>query len=246
MKRELSLLAIALTSTTAMADDYLAAGLGAIYSPSPYIGVDTAVTAFPSIVYHSKHFRVEVTNANYIVNGADSPVEVFVGLGFDTRFLKPSDSDNVEMQKLDKRNTALFGGAGIRMNLRRGFLEAKAATDISNTHNGHYFEAKFAMPLGNGPIGFTPEIGYQINSKDLNNHLYGVSASEASRTDFDEFEMGYEGQYFVGGSGYMYVSQNISIVGYIRYVSLEDNIKSSPIVSDSDTLSGMVGLNFTF
>lgn len=49
------------------------------------------------------------------------------------------------------------------------------APDINHTHNGHDFEEGVVVPLGHGPLFFTPRIGCQVSSKRKNYHLYGVS-----------------------------------------------------------------------
>lgn len=248
MNKTLLLVPILLFSAYSNADSSLSLGIGALYSPSPYIGMDTQFTPLPSIVYRDKHVSVEGTTASYSFNGRGAPIEYFAKVGFDPRIMRPSDSSDVDMQKLDKRKTSLMGGAGVRFNFpgTTAFLESTIATDISGVHNGHYGEIKAAYPIRMGAFGITPSIGYQINSADLNNHLYGVSREEASRTRFDEYSMDYEGDYFIGLNGYMFLTKKISISGSVRYVSLEDDLKKSPILSETDSMTAYLSLNYTF
>ena len=246
MKRRLSLLTIALMSTPVAAGDYLSVGLGAIYSPSPYKGMSTQITPFPSVVYIGKNIRFEGTTASYSFNGVNAPVELLAKVGLDSRIMKPSDSDNADIKKIDKRKPAFIGGIAVRTNMRAAFFEAGVGTDLSGTHGGQYAEAKLGFNINRGPIGITPEIGYHINTARIHNHLYGVSASEASRTNFDEFKMGMQGQYFIGLSSYMYFSKNISLISNLRYVNLRGEIKNSPILKETNTLSGLIGVNYSF
>ncbi|AUI85891.1 hypothetical protein BS333_05580 [Vibrio azureus] len=248
MHKSLLLVSTLLVSAYSNANSTLSLGVGAVYSPSPYIGMDTQVTPLPSIMYRDEHFSIEGTTASYSFNGQGAPVEFFAKVGFDPRIMRPSDSSDVDIKKLDKRKTSFLGGAGVKFHFRGtpAYVESTIATDISGVHNGHYGEIKAALPLRMGVFGITPSIGYQINSAGLNDHLYGVSREEASRTRFNEYSMDYEGDYFVGLGGYMYLTKNITLMGSLRYLSLEDDLKNSPILSDTDSVTGYLSVNYTF
>ncbi|MCG7585832.1 MipA/OmpV family protein [Photobacterium sp. OFAV2-7] len=89
-------------------------------------------------------------------------------------------------------------------------------------------------------------LGYAFNSDKLNNHLYGVSQSEAERTRFDAFDGGWSGQLFVGLSAYTHLTRNVRVIGSVRYSKLDSALADSPIIENDDSVSGTLGVAYAF
>lgn len=241
----LVLLAIALTPTTATANE-ISLGFVTSYSPAVYKGLDSNVVPFPMIGYEGEHLFLRGTGIGYSIFPQGTPLNIILRAQYDSRVLKPEDSDNADIRKLDERKAGALGGVTFQVITTTGKIEASVGSDIALNHNGLYAELVFKETFNMGAWGVTPEIGYAFNDDKLNNHLYGVSANEALNSGFDEFDAGWSGKAFVGLSGYMYISQNIRLISSLRYSKLDSDLAKSPIIESDDVLSGTLGASYIF
>lgn len=221
-------------------------GLMASYSPNVYLGSDTEITPFPMVSYDNGHLFIEGVSLGYRLAPKGATHNIVVAASYDPRMLEASKSDNLDVQKLDDRDSSFLGGVAYVLNTEVGQFHAGIGTDIGSVHNGMYAEAKYSYHINLGAIGLIPALGYSYNSDKLNEHLYGVSAEEASRTGFNEFNPNWSGRYFVGVSGYMYITKNMRLTGGVRYENLDSEIEKSPILSSTTSVMGNVGMSYLF
>ncbi|OLQ94412.1 hypothetical protein BIY21_00180 [Vibrio ponticus] len=205
-------------------------GVGASYSPAVYKDTPSNRTIIPVIGYEGEHFFMRGFSAGYRLNPIGSTHNIVFRAAYDPRTLKPGDSDNAAIKKLDERDATIFGGVSYQLLTRVGMFEATAGSDIGGTHNGLYAEAAWRLPFRGRGWGFTPSIGYSYNSDKINNHLYGVSQAEASRSGLAAFDADWDGQYFIGLSGYMHITPSLRLGAGVRYINLEGEIEKSPII----------------
>ncbi len=224
--------------------------IGAAVSYSPVIYQDTPsnIVAIPMVGYEGEHLFFRGFNAGYRMLPVGSPQNVVFRLIYDPRTFKPEDSTNTNMQLLDERDSAILGGVSYQLITQVGMFEASVGTDIGNTHNGLYSEAAWRLPLRMNGWGLTPSVGYSYNSERINNHLYGVSQSESTATGgaIDAFDADWDGQFFLGLSGYMFVTKNIRLTGSIRYLNLEGGLENSPIVEHTTSSTATIGASYVF
>ncbi|MGF1765636.1 MipA/OmpV family protein [Aliivibrio kagoshimensis] len=221
-------------------------GLTASYSPNVYKGGDTEVTPFPLVSYDNDRFFIEGVQLGYRLAAKGSTNNIILAVTYDPRMLDAGESDNLDIKKLDDRDASFLGGVAYVLNTKAGQFHAGIGTDIGSVHNGMYAEAKYSYHINMGAIGLIPAIGYSYNSDKLNEHLYGVSVSEAARTNFNEFKPDWSGRYFVGLSGYMYLSKKMRLTGGIRYENLDSEIEKSPLLESTTSVIGNVGLSYLF
>jgi outer membrane protein len=241
------LAAIASVSNDALAkDSEWSFGVAASYSPAVYSDTPSNRTVIPVIGYEGEHLFLRGFGIGYRVFPKGATQNFVLRARYDPRTLKPEDSTDADMQKLDERKASVLGGVSYQLLSAVGMFEVTAGTDIGSTHNGLYAEAAWRVPIRRGPWGVTPSIGYSYNSERLNNHLYGVSQQEASRTNFELFDAGWNGQYFVGLSGYAYLTSHIRLVGGVRYTNLDGDIAKSPIIQRGVYTSANIGVAYVF
>ncbi|MCW8330271.1 MipA/OmpV family protein [Photobacterium sp. SDRW27] len=222
--------------------------LGAItsYSPEVYKETDANVVVIPAIGYESPHLFFRGFSAGARLYPIGTPTNVIFRLAYDPRTLKPSDSDNVQIQLLDEREASILGGVSYQMLTQVGIFEVGAGTDLGSKHNGLYAEASWRLPIRMRRFAITPQIGYAYNSDRINNHLYGVSNSESTRSGLEAFDADWDGQYFVGLSGYMFITNSVRLNASVRYTNLEGDIENSPIIAGSVTSQGSLGITYVF
>lgn len=222
--------------------------LGAMtsYSPEVYKDTDANVVAIPVVGYESEHVFLRGFSAGVRLFPIGTPTNVIFRLAYDPRTLKPSDSEDVQIQQLDEREASVLGGVSYQMLSQVGVFEVGAGTDLGNKHNGLYAEASWRLPIRMNRFGITPQIGYSYNSDKINNHLYGVSKTESLRSGLDEFEADWDGQYFVGLSGYLFLTESLRLNASVRYTNLQGDIEKSPIIAASVTSQGALGISYVF
>lgn len=205
-------------------------GVGASYSPAVYKDTPSNQTVIPVIGYEGTHFFMRGFSAGYRLNPIGSTHNIVFRAAYDPRTLKPGDSNDPAIRQMDKRDATIFGGVSYQLITMVGMFEATAGSDIGGTHNGLYGEAAWRLPFRGRGWGVTPSIGYSYNSDKINNHLYGVSAAEAQRAGIEAFDADWDGQYFIGLSGYMHLTPNFRVGGGVRYTNLEGDIENSPLI----------------
>ncbi|MGF1729115.1 MipA/OmpV family protein [Photobacterium kasasachensis] len=222
--------------------------LGAItsYAPEVYRDTDANVVVIPAVGYESEHVFFRGFSAGVRLYPIGTPTNVIFRLAYDPRTLKPSDSNDAKIQKLDEREASVLGGISYQMISQVGVFEVGAGTDLGNKHNGLYAEASWRLPIRMNRFGITPQLGYSYNSDRINNHLYGVSNEESLRSGLDVFDADWDGQYFVGLSGYVFVTESLRLNASVRYTNLEGDIEKSPIIAASVTSQGSIGISYVF
>ncbi|MGL6313420.1 MipA/OmpV family protein [Vibrio sp. WXL103] len=240
------LVALLVTSTGAYAQPgKWSLGVGAAYSPEVYKDTSSSRTVIPIIGYEGEHVFFRGFSAGYRLFPRGSTHNVVARLQYDPRTLDPDESSDPNIRKLDKRRSTVLGGASYEYRSPIGVFELAAGTDIGSTHNGLYAQASYSYPFIGRGWGLVPNIGYAYNNEKLNRHLYGVSESEAARTDFDPFEPDWDGNFFIGMSGFFGITRRISIMGSVRYTNLEGDLEESPILDATVGTSVMLGITYS-
>lgn len=60
------------------------------------------------------------------------------------------------------------------------------------------------------------------------------------------FNAGWDGQYFIGLSGYMHITKNVRATGGVRYTNLEGDVESSPLIESGVNSSVNLGIAYVF
>ncbi len=141
-------------------------------TPPLFTKLGTNIEPFPMIGYEGSHVYLRGTSAGYSLRPQGSPLNLIFGVAYDPRMLKPEDSSNVDIKKLDERKAGVLGGATIQNISQIGLLEFSIGTDIANNHNGLYAETVWKLPIINSLYTIISEVCYSYNSKKLNNHLF--------------------------------------------------------------------------
>ena len=221
-------------------------GVGASYSPAVYKDTPSNKAVIPVIGYEGEHFFMRGFSAGYRLNPVGSTHNVVFRAVYDPRTLKPEDSNNAVVKQMDKRDSTVLGGISYQLITLVGMFEATAGTDLGGAHNGLYSEMAWRLPFRRNGWGVTPSIGYAYNSDEINNHLYGVSQAEASRANIAQFDAEWDGQYFVGLSGYLHLTPNVRLAGGVRYTNLEGDIEKSPLIESGVNTTANVSIAYTF
>lgn len=243
MKKLAVLTALTLSAVSVNADE-LSLGLVTSYSPAVYKGLNSDVVPFPMIGYEGKHLYLRGTGGGIRLHPAGSPLNVITFLQYDPRTLKPSDSDDWDIQKLDERKSGLLAGVTLQAVNPSGVFQFSSGSDVSGDHYGLYAQVTWKRRFLMGRYGLIPEVGYAYNSDKLNNHLYGVSGAEADKTRFDAFDAAWSGTFFAAAHSYMHITKKIRLTMSLRYTKLDEELADSPIIKTESALSGTLGFSY--
>lgn len=221
-------------------------GLVSSYASNTYIGIDADVVVFPLVNYDNGQVFIEGTSLGYRLFENGSAHNVLFRATYDPRTLKPSDSDDSDIQLLDERKAAFLGSVAYQFTTKAGIFETGIGSDISSVHKGLYANASYRYPFLFSNYGVIPSIGYSYNSKKMNKHLYGVSEKEASLTRFDAFSPSHAGELSIGVSSYLYMTKSVRLTTSIQYKNLDSEIAKSPIIERREIVTGSLGISYIF
>ncbi|MGB0687701.1 MAG: MipA/OmpV family protein [Paracoccaceae bacterium] len=237
--------AIASIATNSFAQDsaQFSVGMAYINSASPYKDVGATSRALPYGSFESGDLRLSVQDGiSYRVFAGESS-ELRLNLAPNFEPYKSTDSTALNGMDRDMGVDGVLAGS---FEIARGStVRLKAATDLSNTFNGHLVDVSFGqfIPLGGIPTIFS--LGSKWYDGKRSQHMYGVYASEvvAGRA---EYAPGAVAVPYLSVNAFMNVTENINAFVNVSANFLPNEVTSSPIVSQKTTVSTMLGLAYNF
>ena len=210
-----------------------------------YVGQKDEVALVPYISFETERFEFSLHDGvAYHAFQGDGPNGSAARLSFVlTPRWEPDFSDDPVFDGLD-RDTAFE--VGMRGAYARGlfFAEAEALADVSDTHNGYEASAAVGLQYEAGAFRLEGGVGARYRSGDLNQHLFGVSASEAGATRA-AFTPGDSTTGFASVTAAYALNDNVALVGDITFEDF-GNMQASPLVGKGSTTSLALGLIYQF
>jgi len=228
-------------------------GIAAMVSDSPFAGEGTRVMPVPLVTYEGERFYFRGITAGWRFVSSESFELAAIGKlrfdGFDVKDLGRRElADNgVDYRLLEDRDLAFDLGLGMKWSGRAGELEVELLADATDTSGGQEVSIQYGYPFALGQGQLTPIVGATWQSKDMANYYYGTLDKEVARGVVDYKP----GSVAIGHVGFNYfrpIGQKWSLLASVKYSSLPDEIKDSPLI-DADakgTASVFFGLSRGF
>ncbi|SBS28235.1 MltA-interacting protein precursor [Marinomonas spartinae] len=199
--------------------------------------------AFPFVSIVSERGYLKGTEVGYSLFPNESQQNISAIVEYSMDSFDPDDSNNKQMQLLDRRKATAMAGVRLKYN----FLFAKLVTDIGNRHDGYYGLVGAAYPVNVSAWRITPSITYKYLDKKMSNHLYGVSQAESIRTGgiIPEYHSDNTRKVTIAVRGDYSVSASLNLfvgVSHSDYKSVLD----SPIVTKDYSYSASAGIIYHF
>lgn len=210
-----------------------------------YVGQKDEVDLLPYISFETERFEFSLHDgvAYHAIqgegpNGSAGQLSIVL-----TPRWEPDFSDDPIFDGLE-RDTAIE--LGVRGVYERGlfFVEGEALADVSDTHNGYEASAFVGLQYEAGAFSLEGGIGARHRSGDLNQHLFGVSASEANATRA-AYTPGDSTTGFASITAAYALNDNTALVGDITFEDL-GNMDASPLVDKGSNTSLAIGLIYQF
>ncbi|WPC73140.1 MipA/OmpV family protein [Vibrio porteresiae] len=246
LAKTLLVLGIGCTSFAHAAEPRWSVGVGGGVSSELY--KDTDYTSGGTLVggYEGDYVYFRGRELGYRVLPKDSVQNFSLRLIYDGRHFDPDDSSNRQMRELDKRHATGLIGPKYELRLPLGKLEAGAAVEFTGEHNGYLAHAGWSYPIIAGAWGLIPGVGFEYNSSKMANYLYGVSASEASRSGLDKYKPSGAGQFYLGLNGFYKMTDHVRFDAGVRLTSYDNEIKDSPMVSHGENVAFFTAASYLF
>ncbi|MFC1698731.1 MipA/OmpV family protein [Candidatus Omnitrophota bacterium] len=226
-------------------DDFsgLILGMGALYSTSPYEGVDDQVWPVPIILGRYQRFYADGASVGYVFHEMNQPKVDFSAV-LAPRLMGYDSEDSDTLAGMEDRDWSLDGGLRARYTNEYFRLTATGLIDLAGNHEGFEFSTYISKTFFDGFL--TPRFGIKVQSEDLVDYYYGVPASEATATRLE----------YIGDTTVNIVAgvvlaaplpwENWVAVATFQYEHLGSEIEDSPIVDEDGIFTYTGGVAYKF
>lgn len=217
-------------------------GAGAIVSSKPYRGVDPKIYPVPMFGYEGERFYLRGVGGGYrlLHKGRWS-----FGPVLQPRFDGYEEDDSRDLAGMDDRDLTLDGGVAMTWRTNRGLLGVSWVTDLLGKHDGQELEFSYTAVLSHGGFDFIPSVGLRYKTDKLVDYYYGVKSDEV-RAGRPAYEADEAMDPFVRLAVRRKLVGKWSLLGAVQCEWFDSEIKDSPIVDQSQDLSFVAGVLYSW
>jgi outer membrane protein len=240
----LSILSLAIASTSAQAE--LALGVGIAGYLNPQKGLDIREQAFPMISYTGDRLSFQFTTLTYrLASVGDLQINALASVrsqGYDSK-------NSQYLTGMKDRKDTLDGGLGldwkgINLSVSHDILSAHKGSEVSLSYNHGFDLGKLQLSIGGG-------VNWQ--SKELTNYYYGVNAAEAKTLMvdgkiFNRIAYHVKSDCIPKANIFMHyaLTDSWSLISGAEINFLPQNITNSPIVDGNISWGAFAGIARSF
>lgn len=221
-------------------------GPGLLIVDKPQKGGDTTILPIPAFYYQQGRFMLFGTQARWVFYHEDGFTVSAIGK---LRHEGYRSSESRHLRGMSNRHMTLEAGLSLSQDFDWGRLTAEWTSDVLNEHKGHEIrlvaDRRFADIFGIETLSFTPSVGVNWRSKQLNDYYYGVERKEAAAG---------RAAYNVGSTSGLLTSVQLdyalsdrwAVFGSVSVEWLDSDITDSPIVDQHFRMSLRAGATYKF
>ncbi|MDC0612741.1 MipA/OmpV family protein [Vibrio sp.] len=235
-----------LYAANTLANGSIGAGIG--FGQSEYKDYDGDATALPVINYEDDLLYFHgVSGGVFLLKGDYSAVTL--GVSYFPKDFDASDSDDIQLQQLDDRDSTGMVDVGYRYtDPFLGSISATLSADFLDKTDGGWkvdlgYQKRFQLSQR---ITITPGFGVNWFNEDLNNHYYGINAGEAERSGLNQYHPDGSAITYAELGANVFLTKNLSLFVNGRYNWLDSEVTDSPMVDTDHFFGAMIGMNFIF
>ena len=216
-------------------------GVGGLIATSPYDGVDSTVMPVPVMKWDYKGFYVRGAEGGYSFYDQGG---IRLGIVTSPRLMGYHSDDSTALNGMEDRR--LSWDAGVKAEIDLSFvqglsLSAQILNDVLSRYDGREGRIALKQSYVSRYFRCSAEAGAKVQSRQLTDYYYGVGAAEA-RGGRSAYAAGTAVNPLMGLMLTTGVSRNWLIIGRVEVERLDSTIRKSPIVSDSYTVMGTLGI----
>lgn len=235
-----------LSTPTAFAGEWSIGG-SVLSQVTPYNGAKSKdyLLPVPLVNYQSENFYFATLAAGYYLWNSPKD-QLSVDVHYYPQAFKPSDSDDEQMKKLNRRRDTVMGGFTYKHHESWGSLRGIISGDLLGKSNGIIADAAYLYPFELGNWSLQPGIGAVWENKKQNRYAYGISQGESQRSGLAEYRPNDSWRPYVEISANYKFAENWDFFAMGRVDRLPSEVKDSPMVNKSVTAILWTGVTYTF
>lgn len=221
-------------------------GIGATVSVAqrPFIGVENQTTSLLYLSYKYKRFYIEgldvgfrlFTDKSYNIDLLATPRYYEVEAGF---------AKNGELDGIDKTRPTYLAGVSSQFHTKLATLTVQLLNDLQESDGNEAVVSASKAFKPTSQLSLSPSISLTYQDSRLVDHFYGVQAHEA-RTNRPAYQGRATVNYNAALTASWYLTQQIELLGQIKYEVLGNGITDSPIVDEDSIASATLGAVYRF
>lgn len=218
------------------------------FGSSEYKDYDSDPLPLPMINYEDDLIYFHAVSGGIFLQKNDYS-SVTLGMSYFPKDFDASDSKDVQLQRLDDRDSTGMVDVGYRYsNPYLGTVSALVSVDfLDETNGGWKMDLGYKKDLKlSERISVTPGFGVTWFNEDLNEHYYGISAVESARSGLNQYHPDSSFSTYAELSANFFLSKTVSLFANGRYVWLDSEVTDSPMVDSDHYVGAMVGINLMF
>lgn len=224
-------------------------GIAAGYADSGYHDKSADWTAAPLIQLETKRFYIRGLSAGVkLYTSANQSQELLLGATYLRDYgLKPSDSNNVHLQQLNRRKNGVMADISYNLYTPYGNLETQVSHDISGTNKGITAQAQYSYFWSPKPqLLIKPIIGIAYYNRRFNQYYYGISIDESLRNGLAAYRPRASVNPYVGLETQYNLTPKLSGFVGILIEALPPTVKNSPMNDGKYRIEDTVGMMYHF
>jgi outer membrane protein len=245
-------------NTAARSDSNMTLLLGpsVVVLDKPYKGKDAEVFPYPAAVFVYDRFYFAIDTAGYRLlanQGTATPAPGTTLLYLDVIAKARSDGydsgDSDALRGMHDRHESVDAGGEFGVAGDWGQVTTSFVTDALDQHNGQELRVIYGKRFENAfdveGLRLTPSVGLAWQSNNLVNYYYGVRPDEV-RPGRPAYRPGEAVNWLAGLDGTYQIDDRWTLLTSITIYWLDDEIRSSPIVSQDYAISLIAGVMYKF
>ena len=197
-------------------------------------GVDDQILPFPYIAYDWEDWHLSIDGLSYDAIETDT---IALNILLAPRFSLVDPSDNDRFKSID-RNEGIDAGISTEIALPLGNVSAMGLVDLTGAHNGYEFDVRYGIGVPIGSVVLDIGAGGTYRDENLNAYYFGVEADEATDS-LAAYAPESSWAPYVDATAIWAVGERNFLLATVQYENLSDTVKDSPLVSESNSVSGM-------
>lgn len=222
-------------------EDGSAAGMGIMYSDSPYEGVDSGVSIVPLLVLEHKRFFIDGSVAGYYFNSSDEKMRFAFLAGPQLNGYSSGDSDI--LSGMNDRRSGF--DAGVRIKFSNDIFDSKLefVSDISGRHDGSRARLVISKEILKGFL--VPKFGIIYSNRRFSDYYYGVRPEEV-KPGRPQYSLSSTVDYLLGLRIGVPLRDNLVLAANIDAVFMSSETEKSPLVNEDYIMRYVLGAVYRF
>lgn len=239
---------IASLPLAAQANTPVEIGAGVALKSTAYRNYDDSAQPIPLITFDTEWFYADAGEFGFkpYDDGANR-IGTFLNVGSEQ--WDSSDNDHDAFNNFKDKDRAINLGVSYRHKASWGVVKAKVFTDISDEYDGNGGSIGYQYPwVINQKFVVIPGVQVNFMDSDYANYYYGISNKDANRAGNPDlaYDTGSATNFEISVMSAYKISQHWKVVGGVKYLALDDDIKDSPLVSDDAETTAILGAAYVF